>query len=86
MEDVLRRADDDGRQSLSGSARDALLLLATLGLRLREGLGLSWSEIDLRGAKVALAATRMKNDEPHVLPLPPRLMKLLKARRQAVPD
>ncbi len=72
-------------RSLSGTQRDALLLIATTGLRLREALHLSWQEVNLTAATITLSAERMKGGRSHTLPIPPRLLALLKRRREAAP-
>jgi len=77
--------DDDGN-SKSGTQRDALLLMAATGLRLREALRLTWEEIDRRAATLTLNAERMKGGREHQLPIPRRTLAMLKARRAADPD
>ena len=76
--------DDEGKV-LSGTARDALLLLAATGLRLREGLRLSWDEVDLQRGTITLAAERMKGGRQHSLPIGKRTLAMLKSRRKAAP-
>jgi len=81
---VLKLPDDKGN-TLSGTQRHALLLLAATGLRLREALRLAWAEIDLRSATLILAPERMKGGREHKLPIPRRTLAMLKARRKADP-
>ena len=77
---------DDKGNARTGTQRDALLLIAATGLRLREALHLAWSEVDLKAATLTLAAERMKGGRPHTLPIPRRALAMLKARRAADPD
>ena len=76
---------DDTGKTLGGTQRDALLLLAATGLRLREALRLTWAEVDLRAATLTLAAERMKGGRAHKLPIARRTLAILKARRAADP-
>ena len=69
---AVRALPDDKGNSLTGTQRDALLLLAATGLRLREGLCLTWSEVDLKAATLTLGADRMKGGRAHALPIPRR--------------
>lgn len=77
---------DDAGNTLSGTARDALLLIAVTGLRLREALHLAWDEVDLERATLTLAPERMKGGRAHELPIPRRTLALLCGRRAADPD
>jgi integrase len=54
-------------------------LLALTGARRDEIGALRWSEIDLDKAQIALPGERTKNWRPHVIPLAPQAVKLLKA-------
>jgi integrase len=78
--------DDDGKQNMSGTQRDALLLLAATGLRLREALHLRWGEVDLQSGLVRISGERMKGNREHVVPLAKRTLAMLKARRAADPS
>lgn len=55
------------------------LILATGGQRVIEVLGARWSEFRLDDALWELPPARTKNRRPHVVPLPPLALKLLKA-------
>ena len=83
---AVRALPDDTGNTLSGTQRDALLLLAATGLRLREALRLTWLEVDLRAATLTLAAERMKGGREHKLPIARRTLAMLKARRADDPD
>lgn len=82
----VRALPDDKPPALSGTQRDALLLLIATGLRLREGVQLAWSEVDLKRGVVTLAADRMKGDDEHAIPIPRRTLAMLAKRRKADPD
>jgi integrase len=77
---------DDKPPALTGTQRDALLLLIATGLRLREGVRVAWKEVDLSRGIVTLGASRMKGGEEHVLPIPKRTLAMLKNRRKVDPD
>jgi integrase len=77
---------DDAGNKRTGTQRDALLLIAATGLRLREALHLAWDEVNLKAATLTLAAERMKGGRAHTLPIPRRTLAMLKARRAADPD
>ncbi len=83
---AVRALPDDDGVSLTGTQRDALLLLAVSGLRLREALRLTWAEVDLRAAVLTLGADRMKGARAHALPIPKRTLAMLKARRALDPE
>jgi integrase len=82
---VLELPDDRGR-TYTGSMRDALLLLLTTGLRLREGLELAWAEVDLERGRIEIAEERMKGGHAHMVPIPRRLRDRLRARRAVNPS
>jgi integrase len=82
---VLSLPDDKGN-ALTGTQRDALLLLAATGLRLREAIRLEWSEVDLKAGTLTLGGERMKGGREHRLPVPKRTLAMLKARRAANRD
>lgn len=79
------RALSDGLEAQPGAAGDALWLRLRLGQRGGEVAGLRWAEVDLDAALWTLPATRTKNRRPHVVPLPPKALALLQARRKALP-
>jgi integrase len=77
--DELRRvwaAVEDERMS----ARDLVRFLLLTPLRLAEGAGLRWSEVDLRAGWIKIAATRMKNRQTHELPLSSRALAIVQRR------
>ena len=70
-------------QALDGSDRDyadVVKLLTYVGARKSEIGGLRWDEVHLDAAEIRLPAERCKNGEPHVIPLAPQALAILKAR------
>jgi integrase len=67
-------------ESESASARDAVRLLLLTALRRDEGAGLTWGEVDFVNRRLVIPGERMKNGEPHEVPLSPRALALLQAR------
>ena len=63
-----------------GDYRDLIRLLILTGQRLREIANLSWSEIDLDKATIALPPSRTKNHREHVVPLSAPALEILKGR------
>jgi integrase len=63
--------------------RDLVRLLLLIPLRRDEAAGLRWSEVDINGARIVVAAERMKNGNAHELPLPGQALALLAARKPA---
>ena len=63
-----------------GDYRDLIRLLILTGQRLREIANLSWSEIDLDNATIALPPSRTKNHREHVVPLSAPALEILKGR------
>src|SRR5262249_34629567 len=61
---------------------DIFKLLAYTAARKSEIGGLTWNEIDLDAAEIRLPASRCKNNKPHVIPLVPQALAILKARPQ----
>jgi integrase len=80
---VLALPDDVGARHLYGTARDALVVLAATGCRLREVLALEWSELELRQGVVTLPADRCKGKRMHCLPLGPRIRAVLAKRHKS---
>jgi integrase len=62
--------------------RDCLMLLALTGLRLQEGVGLRWDEVDLDQEFILIGKDRTKNGVEHALPLTPYLLNMLKRRHE----
>ncbi len=62
--------------------RDALRLTILTAVRSNETRGATWNEFDLDRAVWSIPATRMKMKEPHLVPLAPPAVKLLRAIRQ----
>jgi len=73
-----------GLDAQPGQASDALRLRLLLGQRGAEVLGMKWDEIDLVNKTWELPGARTKNGRPHIVPLPPTAMTLLKRVRAAV--
>jgi integrase len=84
--DAVRSLPDDKPPALTGTQRDALLLLIGTGLRLREGIRLKWSEVDLARGVITIGADRMKGGDAHEVPVPRRTFAMLERRRKAAPD
>lgn len=70
------------RASASQSAR-LLELVALTAVRVSEAAAAKWSEIDFDAATWEIPAERMKSARPHVVPLGPPALALLKALRAA---
>lgn len=68
---------------LQGEA-EALRMVLLTGARASEVTDLPWSELDLEAATWLLPAERSKNNRPHLVPLVPQLVDLLRKRRSAV--
>jgi integrase len=75
-----------GLDASSGRASDALRLRLLLGQRSSEVIGMKWSEINFVDKAWELPAARTKNGRPHVVPLPPTAMALLKRVRGELAD
>ena len=60
-------------------------MLLTL-LRRSEADGACWQDVDWQAGTLTIAADRAKNRQPHVVPLSPQALDLLRARRPAEPD
>jgi integrase len=65
------------------SPRDLTRFLLLTPLRRDEAAGLRWSEVDLCHGWIRISATRMKNGEPHELPLAERTLAILADRKPA---
>jgi integrase len=72
----------DGR--FARGEADALRLVLLTGVRASEVAELAWSEIDLDAATWLLPAARSKNKRPHLVPLLPEAVAILKRRREEV--
>jgi integrase len=70
----------------SASVRDAVRLLLLTALRRDEGACLPWGEVDFVNHRLTIPGERMKNREPHEVPLSPRALALLQARMPADPS
>jgi integrase len=66
----------------NSAGRDALKLTILTGVRSNETRFAVWSEFDLDAAIWVIPAARMKMKNPHVIPLPPPAVMLLKRLRQ----
>jgi integrase len=62
--------------------RDLMRFLLLTPLRLNEAAGLKWSEVDLSRGWIRVDGARMKNGEPHELPLSDRALAILERRRE----
>jgi integrase len=70
----------------SASVRDAVRLLLLTALRCDEGACLRWIEVDFLRHRLLIPGERMKNREPHEVPLSPCALALLRARMPANPS
>lgn len=59
---------------------DIFRLLALTAARKTEIGSLCWDEVDLDAAEIRLPAVRTKNNKPHIIPLVPEAVAILKAR------
>ncbi len=73
-----------GLDAQPGQASDALRLRLLLGQRGAEVIGMKWDEIDFVNKTWELPGARTKNGRPHIVPLPPTAMALLKRVRAGV--
>jgi integrase len=73
-------------ESESASVRDAVRLLLLTALRRDEGVCLPWGEVDFVHHRLVIPGDRMKNGEPHEVPLSPCALALLQARMPANPS
>jgi integrase len=64
----------------SETAKDYLLFLLLTGLRRNEAAGLRWNEIDLENESFTIPGERTKNHQPHGLPMPSFLVRMLHRR------
>jgi integrase len=65
----------------SPMTRDALLLLLFTGMRLREGTGLRWDEVDPAHRTITISGNRTKTGDPLEIPMNSFVHDLLVARR-----
>jgi integrase len=71
------RAFWKGTSTLSYPYRDLYRLLLLTGVRLREGAGARWSEIDMKQQLWTIPPERFKSDATHLVPLSGMAMQLL---------
>lgn len=79
---TLQGLDDDLPPDLTGTQRDLTLLLLCTALRWSSAAGLQWSEVNFKARTITISAERMKGKAEHALPLGPRMMAMLRARRE----
>ncbi|PZM81513.1 MAG: integrase [Candidatus Melainabacteria bacterium] len=71
----------DAVEKLSSDAiRDHLILCLFTGLRRNEAAKLRWDEVDLKRGTLTFASSRMKNNQPHQIPVSDYILELLKRR------
>jgi integrase len=68
--------------ALGNTFSDALVLLLYTGTRRSEAFQMPWSEYDEQTGVWTIAASRTKNGDPLLLPLPPTCQTLLRERRR----
>jgi integrase len=61
-------------------------LLLLTALRRDEGAGLTWGEVDFVNRRLVIPGARMKNGQPHEVPLSPRALALLRDRMPEDPS
>ncbi len=66
--------------------RDHLILCLLTGLRRNEAAQLRWDEVDLKRGTLSFGSDRMKNKEPHQIPVCDYIYQLLKRRDDAKKD
>jgi len=79
-DDIPSKEEGSNTRELYGSQRDALLLMLCTAVRLRECLGLRWSEVILQDRVLVIGADRAKNHREHALPLGAKMTAMLKRR------
>lgn len=70
------------READPTSGRLALRFLILTAVRSGEVRGATWSEIDFEKTQWKIPAARMKAGDPHVVPLPPEAMEVLRSARE----
>ncbi len=65
--------------------RDLIRFLLLVPLRRNEASELTWAEVDFDHQRLVISGARMKNGEPHELPLSEPAIALLKGRRRDAP-
>ena len=73
-------------ESEPANPRDAVRLLLLTALRRDEAVELPWGEVDFVNRRLVIPGERMKNGEPHEVPLSPQALAILKARVPANPS
>ena len=66
---------------MSPTIADALRLVLATGCRANEATGLTWAELDLDAGEWLLPKERSKNGRPHLMPLLPPVVAMLRERR-----
>lgn len=74
----------EARGRMSPTIADALRLVVATGCRANEATGSTWAELDLDAGEWLLPAARSKNKRPHLVPLLPEVVAMLRARRETV--
>ena len=77
LRNVWRAAENE-----APSIRDLMRFLLLTPLRIGEAGGLRWAEVDLTRGWIRIGGARMKNGEPHELPLSEPALTILKARER----
>lgn len=72
----------ESRGRMSPTIADALRLVLATGCRANEAAGLTWAELDLDAGEWLLPAARSKNKRPHLMPLLPPVVAMLRQRRE----
>lgn len=68
--------------ALPGSFSDGLIQLLYTGVRLHEGFDMPWTEYSAETGYWDIPGPRTKNGDPLLLPLPPTVQEMLKARKE----
>jgi integrase len=74
----------ESRGRMNSTIADALRLVLATGCRANEATGLTWAELDLDAGLWLLPAARSKNKRPHLMPLLPPVVAMLRHRRENV--
>lgn len=70
-------------QEPNETLRDAILIALFTGQRRANVVGMRWDELNLDRAEWTISGEVMKNGDPHVVPLTPETVGILRGRREA---
>jgi integrase len=76
-QDEIKRIYENATPTL----KDEMLFASTMGMRLREHLKLSWSQVDLENGTLTLTPEHTKTKKGRVIDLSPQVLEMLKRRK-----